>query len=369
VNDPRYTASNFRDALLAKPPGWVYGDSSYATQEALEIALFLAPGGAEDFLEETKTSANARFQRYQDTILTYTYDVPNPPTPVPGHMDALATAIALVTDPAELTPAELEAVLPDAPGPVDLMAVWRQGQRANAQWDGSVAAPLHRNVAASLGVIGVPANVNVENAIRTTRFNDALPPPPYPFDVDRAAADRGFVLFQVACAGCHAPGNPTAYTPAQTGTDPNRAELFSTYVVDGFRELLRESCDDPVACFDENGDPLPDDEVARITGGYSALPLGGVWATAPYLHNGSVPTLYHLLTGTRPATFYRGNLTYDTTLVGFTWDSAGPGAVLYDTSQAGRSNTGHTGPQFNGVFDWNAEPAKLWDLIEYLKTL
>ena len=105
---------------------------------------------------------------------------------------------------------------------------------------------------------------------------------------------------------------------------------------------------------------------------YSATPLGGIWATAPYLHNGSVPTLYHLLTGDRPATFYRGNYTYDEELVGFTWDEVTNTSglpLLYDTSFGGYSNAGHTGPTFNGGIDWDSEQRKLWDLLEYLKTL
>ncbi len=103
---------------------------------------------------------------------------------------------------------------------------------------------------------------------------------------------------------------------------------------------------------------------------YAAIPLNGIWATGPYLHNGSVPTLHHLLTGDRPAKFYRANTTYDDKMIGFTWDKATrPEAVQVDTSKQGLSNAGHTGPQFNGGIDWKAEPGKLDDLLEYLKTL
>ena len=132
----------------------------------------------------------------------------------------------------------------------------------------------------------------------------------------------------------------------------------------------RAACDEP-ECFQPNGQPLPDDEILAPTMRYAAVPLDGIWATAPYLHNGSVPTLYHLLTGDRPDTFYRGNFTYDPDFVGYTWDRAtNPGlSTLYDTSLDGYSNTGHTGPEYNGGIDWDAEPDKLWDLIEYLKTL
>ena len=85
-----------------------------------------------------------------------------------------------------------------------------------------------------------------------------------------------------------------------------------------------------------------------------------------------MPTLYHLIAGDRPDTFFRGNFTYDQEMVGFTWDEpTNPSGLplLYDTSLDGYSNAGHTGPVFNGGIDWDTEPDMLSDLLEYLKTL
>ena len=82
--------------------------------------------------------------------------------------------------------------------------------------------------------------------------------------------------------------------------------------------------------------------------------------------------MYHLLVADeRPTKFYRGNHAYDEENMGFTWDSATNGglALEYDTTLEGYSNTGHAGPDFNGGIDWDVESKKLWDLIEYLKTL
>jgi hypothetical protein len=80
--------------------------------------------------------------------------------------------------------------------------------------------------------------------------------------------------------------------------------------------------------------------------------LHGIWAQAPYLHNGSVPTLGQLIcSSTRPARFLRGNLYYDETLVGFEWADRptaryGPNETMlikeYDTTVPSRANTGHT---------------------------
>ena len=111
-------------------------------------------------------------------------------------------------------------------------------------------------------------------------------------------------------------------------------------------------------CRPKRGSREADDEAYFVTprsdeAGYKANVLHGIWAQAPYLHNGSVPTLWHLL---RPAecsaTFIRGNIKYDQALVGFVWDGApaldeyGTGEVIhyaeYDTHLRGNSNQGHT---------------------------
>ncbi len=108
--------------------------------------------------------------------------------------------------------------------------------------------------------------------------------------------------------------------------------------------------------------------------GYQAPPLDGIWATAPYLHNGSVPTLFHLLkSSTRPSKYLRPPSTdfehYDTEHVGWKFEeprgpeeSAADGKRLYDTSRFGLSNKGHT-------FGDDLSDEERRDVIEYLKTL
>ena len=87
----------------------------------------------------------------------------------------------------------------------------------------------------------------------------------------------------------------------------------------------------------------------RKTDGYANMPLDGVWLRAPYLHNGSVPTLRALLfPEERPAVFYRGYDVYDWQRVGFVAD--GPEAekdgVRFDTRLRGNGNAGHVyGPR------------------------
>jgi mono/diheme cytochrome c family protein len=99
------------------------------------------------------------------------------------------------------------------------------------------------------------------------------------------------------------------------------------------------------------------------TPSYKARPLNGIWATAPYLHNGSVPTLRDLLRpeSERPAVFFIGNLEFDPTNVGIATGNA-PGAYRYDTSPQGNWRNGHP-------FGTTLSQQQKDDLIEYLKTL
>jgi hypothetical protein len=99
---------------------------------------------------------------------------------------------------------------------------------------------------------------------------------------------------------------------------------------------------------------------------YKARPLEGVWATAPYLHNGSIPTLYDLLQppAKRPITFAIGSRAFDPRKVGYETDPKAVGATfLFDTRIDGNSNKGH-------VYGVGAltETQRL-ELLEYLKTL
>jgi len=96
---------------------------------------------------------------------------------------------------------------------------------------------------------------------------------------------------------------------------------------------------------------------------YKGRPLDGIWATAPYLHNGSVPNLYELLlpADERTKQFHVGNIEFDSKKVGFKTE-AGPGTTLLDTSLPGNRNTGH---DMYGNFNENER----WALVEYMKSL
>ena len=106
---------------------------------------------------------------------------------------------------------------------------------------------------------------------------------------------------------------------------------------------------------------------------YRARPLDGVWATAPYLHNGSVPTLYQMLlpAGRRDTAFYTGSRQFDPKAVGF---ETAPfrGGFRFDATIPGNGNGGYSFggvPGAPGVIGPELTDTHRWELVEYLKTL
>jgi hypothetical protein len=105
----------------------------------------------------------------------------------------------------------------------------------------------------------------------------------------------------------------------------------------------------------------------RKTNGYANQPLDGIWLRAPYLHNGSVPTLRDLLDppAVRPKAFHRGYDVFDQKRVGFVSDVARTGDQIFsrfDTAVPGNSNSGHT-------YGTTLPDADKWALVEYMKLL
>ncbi|MEK9279583.1 di-heme-cytochrome C peroxidase [Bradyrhizobium sp. ISRA442] len=138
----------------------------------------------------------------------------------------------------------------------------------------------------------------------------------------------------------------------------------------------RKNCPNP-------GPQPPDPKEPRPW--YRARPLNGVWATAPYLHNGSVPSLYWMLSPAveRPKSFCMGNRDYDPKQVGFAvvdGESCKTGQTRFSTRASdgseinGNSNAGHSlegtpGPGKDGIIGRLLKEDERYDLIEYLKTL
>lgn len=116
------------------------------------------------------------------------------------------------------------------------------------------------------------------------------------------------------------------------------------------------------------------DNCIQALSAYKARPLDGIWATAPYLHNGSVPSLYDLLSpvAERPKTFWVGNREFDPNKVGYE-TSKMKNTFKFKTTKPGNSNSGHefrdAPDNTPGVIGRYLEPEERWVLVEYLKSL
>jgi hypothetical protein len=180
---------------------------------------------------------------------------------------------------------------------------------------------MFRNLAAEL-TLGLGSDTDLRVAAFAVDLLNDLPAAPYPFQVDIALAKKGAALFAENCSGCHKPHNGKVY---DLGTDLGRAHVVSQAMAASARESFTKICSAThVVTMPPKGEeikPCSEFEGVSLAGkpmqlviadparheGYNALPLGGVWAQAPYLHNGSVPTLYHLLVPSeRPVAFIKG---------------------------------------------------------------
>jgi mono/diheme cytochrome c family protein len=201
----------------------------------------------------------------------------------------------------------------------------------------------------------------------------SLESPKYPFAIDKAKAAKGEAVFADHCARCHGTYGekwtyPNKVIPLEEiGTDPARHRGVEAAYGTAYAE----------SWFGQEPGQWLDGKLIRMTAGYQAPPLDGVWATAPYLHNGSVPTLAGVLNSkARPKRFTRsyktGEADYDTEKVGWKVTELasppGPGVSaferrkVYDTTLPGRSNRGHT-------YGDDLTDDERAAVIEYLKTL
>jgi hypothetical protein len=233
---------------------------------------------------------------------------------------------------------------------VDMPALWHLQDRVGGSyhWDG-VNTSLHEVFLNSgIGNGATARTINIPSLDLMEVYTTDLAAPRFPFPVNRALAARGEAVWSRACADCHAPG----------GGKTNQVIPIGWVGTD--RERLDSLTPDTIAGFAALADYTWRYEHFRKTNGYLATTLTGIWARAPYLHNGSVPTLAALLTApeARPISFRRGGTRYDPVAVGF----ADEGPFVFDTRLPGNSAGGHR---------WGTDlpPDQRLALIEYLKTL
>jgi hypothetical protein len=350
----------------------------------------------------------------------------------PGLMDPLTVIHNRVMANALGVPENTEPSLIPTKSPF----LWNAPQSSWVQWTGFGLDPLHRNAGEALGAFvkidltspspeeGLfDSTLDLEGQFQIERLLRELAPPQWPEDVlgkiDRELADRGQDLYAANCAECHSvyphrwsepklqgkrfienafvpfdiigtdpmqatgpefdprpryrPGNMAAYLREPYRDQPLVPQgiifeaILENVVMKAVEELeLTEAMMLDAMGYRERNEPGPVRPV------YKAGPRDGIWATPPYLHNGSVPSLYDLLSpaAERPQTFYVGR-EFDPVRVGI--DTSGiSGDDLFDTRLIGNSNAGHSfqdGPRTKGVIGRLLSEDERWALIEYLKSI
>ena len=274
----------------------------------------------------------------------------------PGRVDTFNAAKVLFNFPMHDLPAK------EMNGQADFPSIWLQGPRKGMQlhWDGNNTMVEERNKSAAFGTGTTPPTLDTAAVGRIETWLLTREPPKYPYPIDAAKATRGGVLYKEYCAGCHgASGKDFTGDRVgkitdikEIGTDRRRLDSYS-YDLAVNQSTLYAGYPWRFAHF-------------RKTNGYANMPLDGIWLRAPYLHNGSVPSLRDLMEPpeNRPKAFYRGNDVFDQKKVGFVSDIAAIGDrrfFQFDTSLPGNSASGH-------VYGVMLSPEDKDAVVEYLKT-
>jgi len=253
---------------------------------------------------------------------------------------------------------------PELIGASDFPSLWNQAPREGLQlhWDGDNDSVDERNLSAALGAGVTPVTVDHASIKRIRDWIWTLPPPEYPYAVDRDLAARGAGVYRQHCVNCHAgagfrrgtrdAGRVGFVVPIdEIGTDPHRLNSY-TEAFAGSQYALYPESSYRFTHF-------------RKTNGYASHPLDGIWLRGPYLHNGSVPTLRDLLEPPerRPKVFFRGYDVFDQRNVGFISivpSEGGHQFAKFDTTMPGNGNGGH-------LYGTTLSDAEKSALVEYLK--
>lgn len=289
--------------------------------------------------------------------------------------DRLAAVLASHRDPATLEWFdEPQSEIPDIVLPVDTPPWWHVSKKQGLFFNG-MARGDHR---ATMMFASSLCTDTVEEAEQIlTYFNDiraflaTVEAPTYPFAIDETLAADGQEIFERDCACCHGSYGttdaedvyPSLLLPLDViGTDPLLADkVVETDLASWFNP----------SWYGQIGELTPDDPFP----GYVAPPLDGIWATAPYLHNASVPNLALVLDSTRRPEFWRrvdyDSTNFDESSVGWPYLETAYGQddapederrFIYDATKLGHWNTGHT-------FGDHLTDSERAAVLEYLKTL
>jgi cytochrome c5 len=255
--------------------------------------------------------------------------------------------------------------IPQAVIPTDVPAWWLMHKKNALYYDG-----LGRGDFARLSM--ATALVSMLDSAEARKIDNNFPdvmayiaslrPPKYPNAIDQTLVTKGQTVFEITCSKCHG-------TYGSTPTYPNLLVNLQTIRTDSALANVYFSNPNYHTWFNNSWFNQGANAAQLLPNrGYVAPPLDGIWATAPYLHNGSVPTLEDLLNSVqRPAKWSRSfdnKADYDAVKVGwkYTRESAKTDVKTYDTSLYGYGNGGHT---WGDALTTEERKA----VIEYLKTL
>ncbi|MEB3180768.1 MAG: c-type cytochrome [Nostocaceae cyanobacterium] len=245
----------------------------------------------------------------------------------------------------------------DTIGNSDMMPLWNQKMHKGfaLHWDGLETSLKETVQTGAIGDGATNDSLPVADLQRVEDYITQVDPPKYPFPIDVTLADKGKAIFDNTCASCHAFGGErtgTVIPQEEVGTDRHRLDMWTQQAADTYNKFAE-------------GYPFDFDNL-RKTNGYVSVSLDGLWLRAPYLHNGSVPSLEDLLEKpeNRPQSFYRGYDVYDPKKVGFIsgGEEAERVGFKYDTSVEGNSNQGH-------IYGTDLPGDEKKALVEYLKSL
>ena len=249
-------------------------------------------------------------------------------------------------------------------GQSDFGSCWnlriRQGTNLLLNWAGETPSVYSVLVDSSLGVGARPGRQFDEDMARLEKFLSQLSPPKWPFTngahvISQELAATGATVYQQHCAQCHEPGREkiNRVVPLdEIGTDRERFDSWSQAAANQMNATIsRRGIKRPGVVKND---------------GYLSAPLDGIWARAPYLHNGSVPNLRELLEvpARRSKSFIRGYDVYDPANVGFVAAGleAEQAGFRFDTALRGNGNHGH-------LYGTELSPEQKMALLEFLKTL
>jgi cytochrome c5 len=340
------------------------GDFTQAAEDQIETTGFV---GA--LLTDPKERAEwKKWKERVDTVAPYSVLSTRGPNPADGFTAVLFAHHDPKTMAWSSTP--LIEVPPPQDVPVDVPPWWRMKKKTSLFYVGGGRGD-HARIMMTASIL-CTSSVEESKAIDSYFANirswiSSLEAPAYPFAIDRSLADRGRGIFDATCSRCHGTYGEGARYPnkviatLEVGTDPvlsSGAAQFAGPFIDWYKNSF----------FGELSRLEPQQ-------GYIAPPLDGIWATAPYLHNGSVPTIAALLDSTQRPTYWTRSFDsthYDQTGVGWLFDTLADGKsgepdvarkkLIYDTTRIGYSNAGHT-------YGDALTPDNRTAVIEYLKTL